>query len=261
MKKTSIIMLAGILQFTVAGSTLTQKIEQDRECKASLSKDYKTASKRELQCKTLHILAQKLEHSSYRSMDRIINLEKAQRVVKKMKNANDIGWILKQEIKKNSNKLVGLIWPKANLCYFDVEVNSKKITFLYATNRNNTINIDKIEEKLSKSEIGNSVQICSERKSCITINSNEIKLPYGKKFNKLKILTSKGSMTYDFKQIHYKNLIKIAYEINAQLFNRTLPPLSTVKVSVAQAPKPKSKPVQSTQSEEYHESGIVKAPI
>lgn len=233
MKKRVILMAIGVLEFSVADSSLIQIIEADNECKSALSKDYRTASTRELQCKTVYALAQKLKkHPSYRDFERIKLLKSIQEKLKMMKSSEKINWVLKdREINKNVEKLQSLIWPSGGLCYFDVEVNGGQISFISAVNKNGTIQLKTQSENLDDSEAGKSVEVCTPDDKCIPINSNSILLK-NEPYHTLKILTTSGKLSYDFKNTAKQNLVRIAYEVYAQLYNKNLPSLSKLKIRV-----------------------------
>ena len=251
MKKIGILMVIGILQFGVAGSSLIQIIEADKECKSALSKDYRTASTRELQCKTVHALAQKLKaHPSHRDFERIKLLKDIQEKLKMMNNAKKINWILKdKEIKKNIKKLQSLIWPIGELCYFDVEVNGDKISFISAINKDNTIQLKTQSYKLNDlEEVGKSVEICTADDTCTPINSNKIILK-DYNYNSLKIKTPNGIWNYII-STKREYLARIAYEVYAQLYNKNLPSLSKINIKIEKTkPKVKNQPMEVTVDE------------
>lgn len=238
MKKISILITIGMLQFSIAGSSFIEKIEADKGCKLALSKDYRTASTRELQCKTIHALAQKLNaHPSYRDFERIKLIKKIQDKLKLMGNAEKINWVLKdREIKKNVNKLQALVWPVGELCYFDIEVNGNQISFISAINKNGTIKLKTKSEKFNSAEVGQSVEICTSDNTCTEINSNHITLK-NYQYSRLRIKTPNGTMNYDFKTLKRQDLVRIAYEVYAQLYNKNLPPLSKIDVNIGKEVK------------------------
>lgn len=257
MKKITVLMAIGILQFSVASSNLTEIIEADRECKSALSKDYRTASTRELQCKTVHALAQKLKaHPSHRDFERIKLLKEIQEKLKIMDNSKEINWVLKdREIKKNITKLQALVWPVGELCYFDVEVSGGQISFISAINKDDNIQLKTQSYKLNDLGVGKSVEICTADDRCTVINSNNIVLK-NYNYNSLKIKTASGTWNY-IVSTKRQYLARIAYEIHAQLYNKNLPSLSKINIKIEKTkPKVQNLPIE-VGFDDRPQSGIV----
>ena len=238
MKNISILLSIVLLQWSVAESTLQQSIKKDNLCKSALSKDYRLASTRELQCKTLYTLATNVkQHPFYRDFERIKLLKKIEEELMFMSNVQNIADTLEnKEIKKNIKQLQSLVWPKGELCYFDIEIDKKQLSFISASYEEKTIKFTTTTKTFNSQQRGKAVEICTENNLCTPIDSNTITindLPY----TKLKIITPNGTLFYTFHQsINKTDLALLAYEIYSILYNQDLPPLREVKVTIEKSP-------------------------
>lgn len=224
---------------------LTQTIKNHSYCKNILfDKTPNIKNKKDLQslrCNTLLNLATSLErHSSYRDIDRVLILSKLNKTLNKIASNNieieKIQNVVNNEISKNFNELKELKWPNENLVYFDLELDQENINVLSADYLDRKITFNTVKKYRYQSKTGKTgIALChSTGNNCYILPDGKVlSIKDNTIYKNIFISTKFGGSFIEFpSSLGQLDLVKIAYEIKAQLFNKTAPYLSDTEINI-----------------------------
>ena len=152
-------------------------------------------------------------------------------MLKSDQDFKDINFALNNEIKKNIHNLKGIKWMNKQLVYFDAEISPKGVHLIYGLDTDKIIQMEfkfyPIGRRSKDKRVAASTPDYGE--SVVMKGLKEIEVPVGN-YNRISIFTEHGVSDLKFSK-DYKPLdvLKIAYEINAQLYDRKAPNLNDVK--------------------------------